>query len=88
MSDQDEVLGYLRASVERNSAQMEHLTQMFIKHSEGEAERTEEIMEKLQVMRDELNMYKTAIKVVKALGWSAAFVLAFKFGEIPDLWKD
>lgn len=88
MSDQDEVLGYLRASVERNSAQMEHLTQMFIKHAEVESERTEEIMEKLQVMRDELNMYKTAIRVVKALGWTAAFILAFKFGEIGDLWKE
>lgn len=42
----------------------------------------------LSEVRDELNVYKTFIKFVKALGWTIAFVLAFKFGDISDLWKE
>ena len=84
----DEDLGYLKATADRNMKQIDSLVEAFEKHAKVTEERTEEIMDKLQVMRDELNMYKTAIKVAKALGWTAAFVLAFKFGDIPDLWKD
>lgn len=42
----------------------------------------------LSEVRDELNVYKTFIKVVKTLGWTLAFALAFKFGDISDLWKE
>lgn len=42
----------------------------------------------LSEVRDELNVYKTFIKVVKTLGLTLAFALAFKFGDISDLWKE
>lgn len=88
MSDQDETLGFLKAIVERNSKQLDRLTDLFERNVKKETERTEQVLTEIQDMRNELNMYKTAIKVAKALGWTAAFILAFKFGDIPDLWED
>jgi len=41
----------------------------------------------LKEIRDELSLYKTIMKLVRAVGLTLAFILAFKFGDIKGLWK-
>lgn len=88
MSNDDEVMGYLRASVERNTMQVELLAALFKEHADRDAKHLELVLGKIQNMQDELNVYKTVIKVLKALGLTAAFILALKLGDIADLWRD
>lgn len=44
------------------------------------------IMEQQAAIMDELSLYKHFIMFVKALGYTIAAVLAFKFGSIKDFW--
>jgi hypothetical protein len=81
-------VGYLMASVERNTKQIDRLVGLFEKHAQQEEARSVRLKEEIQSMRNELNMYKTVIKVTKALGLTAACLLAFKFGDISDIWGD
>lgn len=87
--------GYFKATVEQNTKAVEDLTDMFkshveyeMKHHKEQEERNKAQDEKIQKLHDDVNVYKTVIKVMKALGWTAAFLLAFKFGDIADLWRD
>ena len=81
-------VGYLLASVERNTKQIDRLVRLFEKHAQQEEARSLSLRDEIQSMKDELNVYKTAIKVVKLIAWTAACILAFKFGDISDLWED
>lgn len=83
----DEEYGYLKATVENNTLQVERLTDMFMEHAKKEEERTEEIMVQIQALKDELNVYKTIVRVGKVIGSIAILILTLKFGEIEDLWK-
>jgi predicted RecB family endonuclease len=82
----DEELGYLKATVEQNSETLAELKDMFKEHARKEQETTEELAARIHKLHEDVNVYKTVIKVLKALGWTAAFILAFKFGDIPELW--
>jgi len=42
----------------------------------------------LKKMHEELSLYKFTIKLVKFIGISVIFALAFKFGDIKSLWQD
>ena len=83
-----EDLGYLKATVDQNTQQITALTEMFSAHAEKEEKRTDEIMEHIQGLKDELNMYKAVIRVVKVVGATALLILTLKLGSIESLWKD
>ena len=80
-------LGYMKASMEQNRKEIARLTQMFEAHAKRSADDTEEIKVCMRQLRDELNTYKTIIKVLKALGYTAILILTLKFGDISDIWK-
>lgn len=80
-------LGYMKAIVEQNTKEISRLAKMLETHAKKAEADTEEIKVCMRQLRDELNTYKTIIKILKALGWTAVFVLAFKFGDIAELWE-
>lgn len=45
------------------------------------------LMEKLDSMQEQLDMYKFAIKLLKITGLTVVFILTFKFGSIVSLWE-
>jgi len=60
---------------------------MFEKHAYHEEESIKELTRSVQDLRDEINTYKTVIRVIKAIGATAILVLTLKFGDIEELWK-
>ena len=80
-------LGYMKATVEQNTKEISRLAELLETHVKKTQEDTEEIKVCMRQLRDELNTYKTIIRFLKALGWTAAFILAFKFGDIAELWE-
>ena len=48
----------------------------------------EETRKSVQELKDDVNMYKHIIRVVKALGATAVLILTLKFGDISALWED
>lgn len=84
----EQELGYMKATIEQNTKEINRLAQMFETHAKKTEDNTEEIKVCMRQLRDELNTYKTIIRVLKALGWTAVFILAFKFGNIAELWED
>ena len=44
------------------------------------------ILQQQATIMDELSLYKHFIMFVKAVGYTLAAVLAFKFGSIKDIW--
>lgn len=85
--DSDEVLGYLRATVENSAKRIEELADRFSALDEKMDQRDEEIKEQIQGLRDELNIYKVVIKVLKALGWTFLAIITLKLGDITQIWK-
>ena len=81
-------LGYMKATMEQNTKEIGRLAQMLEDHAKKTEANTEEIKVCMRQLRDELNTYKTIVRVLKALGWTAIFILAFKFGDIADLWEN
>lgn len=76
MSDQSEKVGYLTAALEALSRDIAEIKAM-------QAQQARQLDE----VKDQLSMWKTTAFVMKSLALSAAFILAFKFGDIPDLWR-
>ena len=81
-------LGYMKATVEQNTKEISRLAVLLEKHVKKTEADTEEIKVCMRQLRDELNTYKTIIRILKALGWTAVFILAFKFGDIAELWEE
>ena len=48
--------------------------------------KTEE--ERLKKIEEHVSLTRNLIMFAKALGYTVVFVLAFKFGDIPGLWKE
>lgn len=44
------------------------------------------IMEKIYSMKEQLSLYRFMIMTAKAIGYTIIFILAFKFGDIKNLW--
>lgn len=84
----EQELGYMKATVEQNTKEISRLAVLLEKHAKKTESDTEEIKVCMRQLRDELNTYKTIIRILKALGWTAVFILAFKFGDIADLWEE
>lgn len=80
--------GYNRALAEANLRAIQQLADEVRQNRKDLLETKESLSAQIQSMKDELNVYKTIIKVVKAIGMTVAFVLAFKFGDIEQLWRD
>lgn len=88
MSKDAEEFGYLKASVENNTKMLSSLSDMMKGHMKEEREKREELQKELTEIKEDINLYKTVIKIMKALAGTAVFILAFKFGDIADLWED
>lgn len=86
--NKDEEYGYLKATVEANSAAIKELTTLMKEHAEDEKENISSVKSQIQGLRDELNTYKTVVRVLKAIGASAVLVLSWKLGDIATIWKN
>lgn len=73
-------LGYLTKAVED---QCRHI-QKFTKESKEKDAKFEKRLIKIE---NEISMYKTVIKTIKAIVMTVLFICAFKFGNISGLWK-
>lgn len=85
MDDMD--YGYMKATVEQNTREIGRLARLLEEHSKKSEANTEEIKVCMRQLRDELNTYKTIIRVIKLIGTSTLLILAFKFGDVTELWR-
>lgn len=81
-------LGYMKATVEQNTVHIGEIKALLQKQHEENKNFRLEMRAELQAIRDEVNVYKTVIKLAKLLGYTAAFVLTLKFGDVIDLWRN
>lgn len=82
-----EDLGYLKATVDQNSKQIETLLKMFEEHIRHDELKTDVIMKQIDAIRDELDMYKLVARILKLVGASVVLILTLKFGDIGSLWR-
>lgn len=82
-----EEFGYIKAKVEENSTDIKEIKESFKEHMKQEVETSREISQTLKDLEKQLDMYRTVVWTVKALGATVALLLAFKFGDIASLWK-
>lgn len=80
--------GYTRALVEANVNAIKELKEEMKLQRKEAAERDSRIEQSILELKDELNVYKTVIKVVKLLGATALLILTLKFGDISQLWSN
>lgn len=83
-----EELGYLKAQVENTAKSQERQEENQRRMWEELKAMREETRKSVQELKDDVNMYKHIIRVVKALGATAVLVLTLKFGDISALWED
>lgn len=86
--DRAEEYGYLKASVENNTKAIEDLTSFFKKHSEEEERHVHALASDIQELKDEINFYKSIVRVTKGLGATILLVAAFKFGDVAEIWRN
>lgn len=82
-----EELGYIKAKLEEYSEDIKDIKANIKEHTEQEMLHTQDISSTLKELQKELDMYKTVVWTVKAIGASIILVLAFKFGDIGALWR-
>lgn len=80
--------GYTRALVEANMGAIKELKEEMKLQRKEAAERDSRIEQSILELKDELNVYKTVIKVVKLLGATSLLILTLKFGDISQLWSN
>jgi len=76
----NEEIGYIKAKVESLYDKVEEYRQ-------GDIDAHKSIEQSLRDIRDQLSLYKHLVLFVKALGLTLLFIIAFKFGDIKELWS-
>lgn len=79
-------LGYLRALVESNIRANSELKDEFRDWKEESAKQNEATRAAIQSLKDELNIYKVAVRLVKVVGLILGAMLTFKFGDLSNIW--
>ena len=75
----DEQLGYLTAKVEALFDKMEEYRANDVEAHKG-------IDVALKDIREQLSLYRHVVLTLKAIAWTLVFIVAFKFGDIKELW--
>jgi len=78
----------IRLETEANTKGMESLRQEIKTRWEKEDLHWEKIDLRLDKIESELSLYKFSLRIVKAVGLTAAAFLAFKFGDIKQIWSN
>lgn len=85
MSNYAEDIGYIKASLENNSKSIDKLVAAFEEHSASDKIAKQEIKEDIQELKDEVSLYKTAIKFLKVSIAAILVLTTMSFGDIVKL---
>jgi uncharacterized protein YqfB (UPF0267 family) len=81
----DEDIGYIKAKLEDNKEDIKALALMLEDHARKEEMHLQELRESIEHVKDELTIYKTIVKTLKAVAGITIAILTWKFGDIPGL---
>ena len=87
MDTHDEKIGYITGKLEEVQSDIAEIKDNLAQHTLKEDEVIDVISQRLSKIEHNMSLTVFVWRLIRAIGLTVAFILAFKFGDIGELWK-